>query len=437
MQLGYTINNASRMSMFFPTLSATRYLNIFWISVVLYSSGYAFSTSLSALAAIFQGLQIIGIFGMFFSLANLASVQKLNIYFLLLFIVYILWQLFFVLRGNFEDVEYEQLKSFFFDGNYGLFCLFVPLTGLLPVTLFNVKKLFDACFISFFLYLLFTILVMPVLFHPDPNDAVSREAFEASVKFLAFPVGFVLLTFDLQSNRRKLFALLVFSVVIFFALFRARRGILMISGIVAVFAFTFYFFRSSNKLGWILGVIYLLILGYQFYLVEYSFSKITFLGNIFERGLENTRSYVEECFFSSMSTLDWIIGKGYNRGYHCPGIDDAIFKGGMRTVIETDYLQLILTGGLVNLMLLLAIVLPAVYLGLFHSSNLFCKKAATWIIIWLFFLYPSNGYTFSIFHISMWLMVAICYNDNFRSLTNQTIINYFTKEINLTSSEKA
>lgn len=211
----------------------------------------------------------------------------------------------------------------------------------------------------------------------------------------------------------------------------------MMSGIVAVFAFIFHFFKSSQKLGWALSIVYLLILGYQFYVIDYSFSNIHFLGNLFERGLENTRSYVENCFYSSMSTLDWIIGKGYNEGYLCPGIDEALFGTGVRKVIETDYLQLILTGGLINLILLLGILLPSVYLGIFHSSNMFSKKAATWIMIWLFFLYPSNGYTVSIFHISVWIMVALCYNKRFRELSDQTIFNYFTKDIKLTTSGKA
>lgn len=437
MQLDYKIRDISGLMMFFAPVSTARNFNIFWISVILYSAGYAFSTSLYSLSAIFQVFQIIGIGGLIFSLANLIDTNKLNVYFFLLFIVYFLWQLFFVIRGNFQNLNYEDVKSLFFNGNYGLVCIFIPLVALLPVSLFNIKKLFDASFILFFLYIIFTLSVLPDLMHPDPHNAFSREAFESSVKFLAFPVCFVLLNLDLQSNKRKLIALVVFSIVILFAIFRARRGILMMSGIVAVFAFTFHFFRSSKKLGWALGIVYLLILGYQFYVIDYSFSKINFLGNLFERGLQNTRSYVENCFYSSMSSLDWIIGKGYNEGYFCPGIDESVFEGGVRKVIETDYLQLILTGGLVNLILMLGIVLPAVFLGLFQSSNLFSKKAATWIMIWLFFLYPSNGYTVSIFHISMWLMVALCYSKKFRELSDQTILNYFTKEINLKSSGKA
>ncbi|HSF55795.1 MAG TPA: hypothetical protein VLA71_18725 [Algoriphagus sp.] len=437
MQLEYKINNVTRLTMFFPTVSVARGLNIFWISVILFSAGYAFSSSLYSLAAIFQGLQIIGLVGVMYSVLSLANVEKLNVYLRLLLIVYLLWQVFFIVRGDFTNMDYEEVKSLIFNGNYGIVCLFVPLTILLPVTLVNIKKLFDASFIMFFFYIIFSMALLTDLLNPDTLDPFSREALEVSVKFLAFPVGFILLNFDLQSNQRKLFALAVFAISIVLSIIRARRGILLMEVIVAVFAFTFYFFKSSKKIGWVLALVYLMILGYQFYTLEYSLSNIQFLGNLMEKGLENTRTYVENCFYSSMSTLDWIIGKGYNQGYLCPGIDESLFGNAIRKVIETDYLQLILTGGIVNLILLLAIILPAVFLGLFHSSNQFSKKAATWIMIWLFFLYPSNGYTVSIFHISMWLMVAICYSKDFRQLSDQTIHNYFTKDIKLNESGKA
>ncbi|MDI1323394.1 MAG: hypothetical protein PSV36_11640 [Algoriphagus sp.] len=437
MQLDYKIQDVPRLMIFFTPVSIARNLNIFWISVILYSSGYTFSISLYSFAALFQGLQIIGIAGLFFSLINLINLKKLNVYFYIIFIIYILWQFFFLIRGNFKNLEYEEVKSLFFNGNYGLISILIPLVSLLPVSLINIKKLFDASIILFFMYILFTLTLLPDLLNSDPYNSFSREVFESSVKFLAFPVCFILITFDLHSFKRKLLSLAVFSIIILFAILRARRGILLMCSIAAVFAFIFYFFKSSKKLGWALAIIYLIILIYQFYTIDYSLSNLQFLSNIYERGLENTRSYVEKCFFSSMSTLDWIIGKGYNVGYLCPGIDDSVFKNGVRKVIETDYLQLILQGGLINLILLLSIILPAVFLGLFYSTNLFCKKAATWIMIWLFFLYPSNGYTVSIFHISMWLMVALCYNKRFRELSDQTIFDYFNKDIRIQTNGKA
>lgn len=437
MLLEYNIRDISGLVRFSSPVSIVRNLNIFWISVILYSAGFTFSSSLYSLAIVFQGLQIIGIAGLIFSMVNLIEVEKLNVYFLIIFIIYILWQVFFVARGDFHNLNKEEVKAIYLSGNYGLICNLVPFVALLPVSLINIKKLFDASIILSFLYIVFTFVFFQDLLNTNMLNSFSREALEVSVKFLAFPICFILLTFELHSNKRKLFASLVFSLIILFSINQARRGLLLMCGIVAIFAFIFYVFRSSKKLGWALAIVYILILGYQFYTIDYSLSNLQFFNNIFEKGLENTRSYVENCFYSSMSTMDWIIGKGYNEGYLCPGIDESIFNDRLRKIIETDYLQLVLNGGLVNLILLMAIILPAVFLGFFYSSNMFSKKAATWILIWVFFLYPSNAYTVSVFHISIWLMIAICYNKKFRELSDQTIINYFTRDIRIKTNGKA
>ncbi|OOG68950.1 hypothetical protein B0E43_21815, partial [Algoriphagus sp. A40] len=111
MQLEYKINNVPELMMLFPTVSVARGLNIFWISVILFSTGYTFSSSLYSLAAIFQGLQIIGLVGFLFSVLSLASIEKHSVYLSLLLIVYILWQIFFIIRGDFIDMDYEEVKS--------------------------------------------------------------------------------------------------------------------------------------------------------------------------------------------------------------------------------------------------------------------------------------------------------------------------------------
>lgn len=153
-----------------------------------------------------------------------------------------------------------------------------------------------------------------------------------------------------------------------------------------------------------------------------------FFRNVASRGLEDTRGYVEDCFFNSMSSNDWLFGKGFNGGYKCPGIDEDIFEGGVRKVIETDFLQLIMNGGILNILLLGAIMVPAVILGLFFSKNNLVKTFAIWILLWVLFLYPTNVYSFSLFHISIWLSTGICYSSDIRMLSNSFIKKYFLSD---------
>lgn len=412
-------------------------LNVFWLSILLFSICYTFSASLYSLAAVFQGIQILSIAAFFFSLFHLIEIKNTNSYFLFFTGVFIAWQVTLIIRGEYAFMDYEDTKSMFFDANYGIFCLFIPLISLIKPTIIQLKKFFDALVISGVVYLGFCLFFLPDMIQGDLLDPVSRELVETSVKFLAFPSLLFLIFSPFQSIKRMFLGALVFLFFMAFAAIKARRGVLMMGGFAMTVALVFMLFRSNRKLSWILLGLYILALLYQLLLVEFSFGEVKLLSSLFDKGLENTRAYVEDCFFSSMTPMDWIIGKGYNAGYFCPGIDESIFKQGIRRVIETDYFQFILTGGLINLGLILLIMLPAVALGLFYSKNIFCKAAASWILIWLVFLYPSNGFTFSIYHVSVWMMASICFNGSFRKLDENVLRKYFGLDLKLNNREKA
>ncbi|MGM0947055.1 MAG: hypothetical protein ACQEW9_17915 [Bacteroidota bacterium] len=410
--------------------------NIFWISILVFSFSYLLSSSYYSLAAVLQGIQILSISAFIFSLLSLIEVREVNRYFLFLITMLGGWEILMLLRANYALMDYEDTKSFFFDANYGVFCLVIPFVSLIKVSLLHVKKLFDSFFICSILYLAFCVLFYGIIFKGDITNFISREIVESSIKFFAFPCTFILLTFPLQNKRSKIGSVLVFVVFMAIAIINARRGIILMGGIVFSLALMMYLMNSSKKIAWILFGIYLSFFIYEILLIDDSIGDVQILSNLFERGLENTRSYVENCFYSSMSTTDWLIGKGFNAGYLCAGIDESVFKDGIRRVIETDYLQLILTGGIVNLGLILLLMLSAVTLGLFYSKNLLCKAAAVWILVWLIFLYPSNGFTFSIFHVSVWLMVSVCFNGSLRSMNNGFLVGYFREDLNFKKREK-
>src|SRR5207244_9681 len=87
------------------------------------------------------------------------------------------------------------------------------------------------------------------------------------------------------------------------------------------------------------------------------------------RGLQNTRISVEDCFYSSLTRKEWIIGGGINGQYYCPNMDENDDTG-FRTVIETDFLNIILKGGIISLSLVLLIAVPAFIKGVFYSNNI-------------------------------------------------------------------
>ena len=84
-------------------------------------------------------------------------------------------------------------------------------------------------------------------------------------------------------------------------------------------------------------------------------------------------------------------------------------------MIETDYLNIILKGGIISLVLLFMIAIPAIIKGLFYSKNILSKAAAFWIILWFMELYPANVNSFSLNHILVWISIGICYSKEIRS----------------------
>jgi hypothetical protein len=125
-----------------------------------------------------------------------------------------------------------------------------------------------------------------------------------------------------------------------------------------------------------------------------------------------------------MNTQDWIIGKGMNGKYFCPGID-VNDRTGYRRIIETDYLNIILKGGIISLGLLILILVPAIIKGLFYSKNLLSKAAAFWIFLWLIDLYPASVNAFSLNNLLVWLSIGICYSKTIRNISESGIKSYF------------
>ena len=145
-----------------------------------------------------------------------------------------------------------------------------------------------------------------------------------------------------------------------------------------------------------------------------------------ERGNEDTRTGVEVSFYKDMKIEDWIIGKGIQGSYYAPEIeeDEKARITGYRTLIETDYLNIILKGGIISLGLLLLIAIPAIFKGLFYSRNILSKASAIWILLWIILLYPATVTTFTLNYLLVWISIGICYSKSMRSLPDPKIKEY-------------
>jgi len=140
-----------------------------------------------------------------------------------------------------------------------------------------------------------------------------------------------------------------------------------------------------------------------------------------ERGTDDTRSGVEKNFIDSMEGMDWMIGRGMLGEYYSPTIDVGNYRG----TIETDYLNIILKGGYIQLVLLLLILIPAMINGIFRSKNTLSRVAGLWIFVWLLSTYPATVQVFTLYYILVWISVGICYSKTIRNMPEKTLLLSF------------
>ncbi len=339
-----------------------------------------------------------------------------------LYIPYLFWLLIIVIKG--VEFDYDYIKFILFDAWFGIFLYFVPLFLLFPKRLIFYKRLFDVIVILGVIYIIYDSLYIKELMSGDLRNLQSQAIVEYFAKTLATPCLFLLLTYKYHPFRRRIFAIFILILTALFAVIRARRGLLLMELLPLVLVYLLYLSNTSSKLFIILLSIFLGGFIVMFGIESFNGNQDGIFGNLMDRGLEDTRSGVETCFYQDMSGKDWLIGRGMMGEYFCPGIfPEAITN--YRGTIETDYLQLILKGGIISLFLFLLITIPAIYKGLFNSNNLLSKAAAMWIVWVLINMYPSTIHTFTLQYILVWIAVGICYSTTIRKIPEQILVNYF------------
>jgi len=325
-----------------------RTLNIFWIGFVIYSASFALSTTTTVNYIFCQLFQIIGLLLFVPASIKLIKWKFDSTYLMTIFFIYCCWLLIVIFRGFIFN--YSSMKFMLFDAEFGLLRYFVPLILLFPKNVLYYKKLFIVIVILGMVFILYDILFRGNLLDLNYINNNTKFTFEHFVKILSLPAGFLLLTYNYHPRRRILLALFIIAVGAGFAIFRARRALIIMTVSPLVLSYLLYLYRSKRK---ILTIIFSIFLG-TFLIFSgiklYNENRNGMFSLISDRMYKNTRSDVEYNFYQDMTTQDWIIGKGINGVYFCPGIDLSDTTG-YRSMIETDYLNIILKGGIISLRL--------------------------------------------------------------------------------------
>lgn len=397
--------------------------NFFWAGFVIYTLVFTlFATSFTTNFKYVQVGQGAGIIIFVLGAAFLIHLKIENLYLKIMYTIYMIWLIGVVARGF--HLNYQYLNDVLFDDYTGIFPYFAPLVLLFPQKITLYKRLFQVIVVLAVFSCLLDVVNFRTLLSNNISSATSRGVVEELSRHLALPSAFILLTYSYQSKKIKYLALGVVILSIGFAIIRARRGMLFSFVAPMAFACIIYFLESKKKTGVffvvLFSVIMVAIYGMQF------FSESTFFSSFRSRVGEDTRSGVEECFYNDMKRTDWIVGKGVNGSYYCPNIDPNA-KTNYRSVIETDYLNVILKGGIISIFLLLLIAIPAIIKGIFYSNNNFGKAAGFWVLVWVLNLYPTTVVAFNMNYLLFWIAIAICYNKKIRQIPEEILKTYFLK----------
>ena len=152
--------------------------------------------------------------------------------------------------------------------------------------------------------------------------------------------------------------------------------------------------------------------------------RLGLLDFMIERFYSDTRSGVNEGFIAAMDTNSWIYGRGATGTYYDA---NATFgdQTGTRTEIETGFLNMILKGGIIYLLIYVVVLGYTAYKGIYKSNNVFVRSFGIIIAISLIELIPYGIPTWNLKFFSIWLGVAICLNPQLRAMTNQEIKVHF------------
>lgn len=404
------INNFNKLN---TNGKEAKYLKLFWLGFTIYTICAVFSKTEYFSYIVLQAIQFLCLILLFFTASYLIRFNFSNKYLNFFYIIYCSWLLLIIIRGI--SFEYNFVKNLLFDSSYGIMPYFVPLILLFPKKVVFYKKIFDVIILLGIFYIIYVAVTISELLNPDRASFFSQGIVEYS-SILSFPVGFLLLTFNYHSVKRKTFSAIVLLLTLFFAIYRARRGMIFICSSQIVFAFLLYLFNSKKKFLHISFSIIIAILVFNYIYDTIRKKDNSIFGFLMDRGTEDTRTGVELYFYSDFKTKDWIFGRGIQGEYYCPDIGEDPTTD-YRSVIETGYLQIILRGGIISLALILLIALPAIFLGLFYSKNTLSKAAGLWILLWALYLYPTTMEAFSLYYVLFWISIGICYSQTIRNIS--------------------
>ncbi|MDN3655839.1 hypothetical protein QWZ08_09405 [Ferruginibacter paludis] len=340
-----------------------------------------------------------------------------SLYFKFIFFLFMAYQLSILVRGI--QFDYQALK-YYFQIDYIFYPLIIPL-----IVFFNKDDLTFFYLIRSFYLLAVVFLLFSLL---DRFLITQRGTAEGFILPFAFTCGFLFLSSKYTSRKITWVAFVSLLIGLLSFTYLARRNAL---GSFAVLLLTgFYFLLRNMHAGRFIRFIPIFCLIAIVGLSSADKLPLSLTEKLNDRLAEDSRSYVFDNFFKSMEE-DMFFGRGMRGTYYSP-IDHQVTDDGVvydavnnRDVIENGYLQLVLNGGYINVILFGLTLLPAGVLGLFKAKNQLTRICGIMILLWLVDMSVYGMPRLLLQYILVWMCVGICYKKSFRNKTDDEIAECF------------
>ncbi|MDA9017972.1 hypothetical protein N9H40_00475 [bacterium] len=333
--------------------------------------------------------------------------------------ILLLWYVFSIIRGVFIADDYWTAKVLV-NNTFGL---------LLPVAAYALTNLKVLKALSR-VYLQYTLPLFLFFIFIIPRDTLGRYLMLVSILFLFFPVfskrikwvvvvfTLIALTADITARGKTLtFAIPVLLVVGYYyrhfipkILWEWIRKILMIAPIVLFTLAITGVFNVFKMEEYIQG--------------DYT-AQSTKDGELTKENLlADSRTFLyKEVLLSALVNNYWLIGRSPARGNDTVRWESQTEISGRneRFGNETGILNIFTWTGIIGVILYFLVFYRATYLAVNKSNNIFSKMigvslAFRWLWSWV-----TEFSSFDLSYLSIWILVAFSFSENFRSMTNNEV----------------
>lgn len=399
----------------------TSRLNLLWIGLGLFLFGYAqtdiirLSAAGNLMTRITQLGGVIIYFSLFSSLAP--SQNDRTRWGKWLIIALSVWHLYMLALSNPDNLTNY---TFYFDP-YSFTLYIFPLVLLLPVM---------PLLRSFFTVSRWLMLVAFPLGALATMYFISFGAIQYIFEGFLFGAALIVLTSKYHSKQWVYTALVTLVFGLLISAITARRNLMVtdfmyLAGGVYMMLFQGDKISKSTKVFALMSIVCIVLLGAGFFIIN---SNGVF-SNLVARAGENTREYVVLYFFWDMlqTPLDMLIGRGAQGAYECFGIENGNTEN-TRQVIENGYLQLMLKGGLIYILLYLTIFFTAIRRA-WRGQNQMCQAAIIVLLIQLVDMLFFGLHAVSLKTYMIWMCVSFCLCPSLTSKSDSELQDALTEKL--------